>query len=58
MGEKISKTAKMTRKEIWAEPKVEWVKPQLVRLDDRDAKGKGLPSVGEFIGPYGSYGPS
>ena len=59
MGEAISKTTKMTRKETWAEPKVDWVKPELVRLNDRDAKGKGFPSDAEFTGSYGTvYGPS
>ena len=59
MGEEISKTAKMTRKKTWAEPKVDWVKPQLVRLDEHKAAGKGSVIMAEITPPYAAgYGPS
>ena len=59
--DKADKTAnQMMTKETWAEPKVEWVKPQLVRLNDGNAKGKGVFAASEiWNGPYSTaYGPS
>ncbi len=60
MDKDVKNAHPVMMKETWVEPKVEWIKPQLVRLDDRDAKGKGVFANMEiWNGPYSTaYGPS
>ncbi len=53
MDERTEKAQHATEKEVWSEPKAEWIKPQLICLDEHKAAGKGNTTPVE-----GSYGPS
>ncbi len=59
MDERTVKAQHVTEKETWSEPKAEWVKPQLDRLDEHKAAGKGSVIMAETTPPYAAgYGPS
>ncbi len=59
MDERTEKARQATEKEVWSEPRAEWIKPQLVRLDGHKTDGKGSVIMAETNPPYAEgYGPS